>query len=156
MPGFFDRFRRRTSAADNEARARALFERAVACDGESEQLPSSLKTSRLHEAIQCYRQVLTIISVTDFPEQWAQTQFLLGLTYLKLPSSNHVEYLGEALACFQSALEGYNESKPAEGDQSLSCRFTSLYRAGISRGVGFHLGQFGGRLSELTIGKPGG
>ena len=68
----------------------------------------------LEEAVACFKRTLEIYTPDDFPEEHAMNQYNLGNTLAVLHtrqanSSEHQEYLKEAIACFQAALQVYTQ-----------------------------------------------
>jgi CHAT domain-containing protein len=65
------------------------------------------KTENLEKAISYFQAALQVFTREDFPEQWANAQLNLGVTYYDRIGEQKAEDLEKAIACYQNALQVY-------------------------------------------------
>ncbi|KPL21530.1 MAG: hypothetical protein AMJ93_09430 [Anaerolineae bacterium SM23_84] len=78
-------------------------------------LPTGDRADNLQQAIDCYREALTVCTPEAAPFDYAMTQNNLGAAYWALPTGDRADNLKQAIACYREALTVYTpEAAPFE------------------------------------------
>jgi tetratricopeptide (TPR) repeat protein len=71
-------------------------------------LPTGDRSENLRRAIACYENALRVYTETEFPYEWASTQYNLGVALAYLADeTGDARLLDSARACFEAAARGF-------------------------------------------------
>ncbi len=86
-------------------------------------LPVQGRGATVKEAIECFTAALSVRTQETAPSEWAKTQSNLGLAWSRLPGDKY-EHLGEAVACYELALEVFTADRHPSAHKHVRARLS--------------------------------
>ena len=78
-----------------------------------QEFPLGKRVDNIEIAIAGYEVVISVFDATNFPEQWAATQYNLGNAYNDRIRGQKAENIEKAISCYQAALQVHTREKYA-------------------------------------------